>query len=70
MARGKRLLFFVVAIAFALVSIASFGRADYVLDAFQIRVSIAFFEYGVSELQIPPLGFIRARTHLSPCVCR
>ena len=66
MARGKRLLFFVVAIAFALVSIASFGRADYVLDAFQIRVSIAFFEYGVSELQIPPLGFIRARTHLSP----
>ena len=69
MARGKRLLFFVVAIAFALVSIASFGRADYVLDAFQIRVSIAFFEYGVSELQIPPRLY-RARTHLSPCVCR
>ncbi|MGI6142913.1 MAG: metallophosphoesterase family protein [bacterium] len=66
MARRKKALIFVVAITFALVFVALLGRANYVIDSFQIQVSIAFSDFGVSEFQIPPLGVIRARTHFSP----
>lgn len=66
MNRRKRGLFFVSAFVFALVLLPILGRANYVIDAFQIQVAVTFSDLGVSEIHFPPLGFVRARTHFSP----
>lgn len=37
-----------------------------VLDAFQIEFRLMIFDQGFTQLELPPLGVVRARTHMPP----
>jgi len=60
--------FFAVTFALAgmilLVSLAS--PRSFFLDAFQIQLSLQIFDQGYTQISLPPVGQVRARTHLTP----
>ncbi len=64
----QRSFFFAVTFALAgmvlLVSLAS--PRSFFLDAFQLQLSLQIFDQGYTELSLPPVGQVRARTHLTP----
>lgn len=40
------------------------------LDAFQIELGLMIFDHGFTQLELPPLGKVRARTHMPPLMLK
>lgn len=56
--------FFALLGMIAVVSL--FSPTTYFIDAFEVRLSLQIFDRGETQLAIPPIGRISARTHLTP----
>ena len=50
--------------------VSLFGSFTTVLDAFQVRFSLMIFDSGYTQLELPPLGQVRAQTHLPPLMLK
>lgn len=50
----------------SLLFISLFGAITFHVKAFEFELSIAVFDHGFTEIIIPPIGKIIARTHYSP----
>jgi len=46
--------------------ISLFGQTNFSLEAFQFRLALQFSEKGITQVEIPPLGLIKAHTHQTP----
>jgi len=64
----------VILVLLAVISMLAFvsllGSHTAVLDAFQIEFSLLIFDHGYTQLEVPPLGIVRAQTHFSPLMLR
>ena len=61
---------FILAVIGMLTFVSLLGSYTTVLEAFEIRLSVAIFDGGYTQLEIPPLGRVRARTHLPPLLLK
>lgn len=57
---------FLFAIIGALLFVSLFGYMTFNIEALQFRVSVEINEIGLTEIEIPPLGTVRAHTHDTP----
>lgn len=57
---------FLIAIIGALCFVSLFGHMKFNIEALQLRISMTINDRGYTELEIPPLGTIRAHTHSTP----
>ncbi len=55
---------------FSLLSITLLGPASYDLNGFEIELSVKPSLEGLTSISIPPLGEVKAQTHLSPLELR
>ncbi|WP_347488004.1 metallophosphoesterase [Desulfoscipio sp. XC116] len=55
-----------LAIAGAILLINLFGHMQFNIEALQFRVTAQINEKGYTEVEIPPLGTVRAHTHTAP----
>ncbi|MTI86096.1 MAG: hypothetical protein FH756_19905 [Firmicutes bacterium] len=46
--------------------VSLFGQTNFSLEAFQFRLALQFSEKGITQVEIPPLGLIKAHTHQTP----
>jgi len=46
--------------------ISLFGQMNFSIEALQFRLAVQFSDKGVTQVEIPPLGEVRARTHITP----
>ncbi len=60
------LISLLLAIAGAILLISLFGRIQFNIEALQFRVAVQINEKGCTEVEIPPLGTVRAHTHTTP----
>jgi len=63
-------LFILTAIIFALLAVVLFGRSTYDIEGATVEVSVAPALKGSTELILPPLGTISAKTHKAPVKAR
>jgi predicted phosphodiesterase len=49
-----------------LILVSLLGSMDILVGAFEVRVSLSFFDHGFTQLEIPPLGRVWAQTHVPP----
>ncbi len=61
---------FILAVVGMLAFVSLLGSYTTVLEAFEVRLSVAIFDGGYTQLEIPPLGKVRARTHLPPLLLK
>lgn len=47
-------------------SVSLFGHIDFHIEAFQFKMFVEIFDHGLTEVVIPPVGKISARTHQTP----
>ncbi len=64
--RAKKLYLPLMAVAGSLLLISLFGHMSFYIEALQFRVKVQLHETGYTEVEIPPLGTIRAHTHATP----
>lgn len=55
-----------VAVLGMLILVSLLGSMDILVGAFDVRVSLSFFDHGFTQLEIPPLGRVWAQTHVHP----
>ena len=55
-----------VAVLGMLIMVSLLGSMDILVGAFEVRVSLSFFDHGFTQLEIPPLGRVWAQTHVLP----
>ncbi|MCR3922445.1 MAG: hypothetical protein NUK65_08015, partial [Firmicutes bacterium] len=55
-----------MAIIGMLVFVSLLGSFTTTLEAFQIELGLTIFDHGYTQLELPPLGRVRARTHMPP----
>jgi len=46
--------------------ISFFGQMSFNFEALEFRVGIQIFDHGFTDFKIPPIGTVRAKTHVSP----
>ena len=46
------------------------GNYTTTIDAFQLELDLMIFDAGYTELSLPPLGLVRAKTHMPPLMLR
>lgn len=68
--RKDTVILVLLAVIGMLTFVSLFGTYTTVLEAFQIEFSLLVFDHGYTQLEVPPLGIIRAQTHLSPLMLR
>lgn len=56
----------IVLIFMALSTVSVFNPMDFYIEAFHFEIRLDFLEKGVTEISIPPLGSIGAKTHKAP----
>jgi Icc-related predicted phosphoesterase len=49
-----------------LIFISLLGNFTTAIDAFQVELGLTVFDHGMTQLSMPPLGRVRARTHFPP----
>lgn len=49
-----------------LIAISLWGGMRLIIYAFEVTVSVNFFNHGYTRFVIPPIGYVQALTHLSP----
>ena len=59
-----------MAIIGMLAFVSLFSSYTTVIDAFQLEMDLRIFDQGFTELSMPPLGLVRARTHMPPLMLR
>ncbi len=64
--KNKYLHIFILAIIGAILFVSILGTTSFKVLAFELDIAISFFDGGLSEIHIPPLGIIRSRTHNPP----
>jgi len=64
--KTKKYIGLVLALAGALLLISLFGHMRFNIEALQFRVAVQINEKGYTEVEVPPLGTIRAHTHKTP----
>ena len=64
--RRQNVKLFLLALIGMLVFVSLFGSYTTVLEAFQLELRIKIFDQGCTQLEFPPLGLVRAKTHLPP----
>lgn len=57
---------FVMSVLGALLFISLFGYTRFSIDALEFQLSIRLCEQGITQIELPPLGVVRARTHKTP----
>lgn len=62
----KKYLFIAFALAGSLLFMSLFGSFKLNIDALQFRVAVQAYGGGYTEVAIPPLGTVRAKTHATP----
>ncbi|HHX73275.1 MAG TPA: metallophosphoesterase, partial [Firmicutes bacterium] len=60
----------IMAVVGMLAFVSLLGAYTTALDAFEVRLSVAIFDGGYTQLEVPPLGRVRARTHLPPLLLK
>lgn len=68
--KTKKLYIPLTAIVGALLLISLFGHMNFYIQALQFRVGVQFHETGYTEVEIPPLGTVRAHTHATPVLIK
>ena len=53
-----------------LIFVSLLGNFTTTIDAFQVELGLTIFDRGYTQLSLPPLGVIRARTHLPPLMLK
>jgi predicted phosphodiesterase len=53
-----------------LTFVSLFSSFTTTLDAFQIQFGLTIFDAGFTQLELPPLGRVRARTHMPPLMLK
>lgn len=56
----------VFAVAGALLFVSIFGKMSFRIDAFEAQLAIQVIDHGFTQVTIPPVGLIRAKTHAAP----
>ncbi|MGI6227704.1 MAG: metallophosphoesterase family protein [Peptococcales bacterium] len=46
--------------------ISFFGQMNFNFEALEFKVSIQIFDHGFTDFKIPPIGTVRAKTHIAP----
>jgi Icc-related predicted phosphoesterase len=59
-----------MAVVGMLIFISILGNFTTTINAFQVELSLTVFDHGYTQLGIPPLGRVRARTHLPPLMLK
>jgi len=62
----KRLATILLIISTTFIFISLFGNMDFNLQGFEFRIFLQIFDHGLSEIIIPPVGKISAKTHKTP----
>jgi len=57
---------FCLAVVMALLLVSIFGKMSFHIKALEFEVYLEIFDHGVSEIVIPPVGTISAKTHATP----
>ncbi|MDW7651865.1 MAG: metallophosphoesterase family protein [Bacillota bacterium] len=68
--RKKMFALVILAVIGMLVFVSLLGSYTTTLDAFEMRMELMIFDSGFTELALPPLGKVRARTHAPPLMLR
>ncbi len=66
MAKSRLVFMIMIGVIGGLIFIPFFGKINAVINPFEVELSIDIFEPGYTKIMLPPLGEIKARTHLSP----
>jgi Icc-related predicted phosphoesterase len=53
-----------------LAFVSLLGNYTTTIDAFQLELELMIFDAGYTELSLPPLGLVRAKTHMPPLMLR
>lgn len=64
--KAKKITAPALAVAGALLLVSLFGHLNFYIEALQFRISVKFHESGYTQVEIPPLGTVRAHTHATP----
>lgn len=64
--KSELLTSILLAMTGAVLLVSLFGYMRFNIDALQFRVTVQFNEKGYTEVEIPPLGTVRAHTHTAP----
>ncbi|MCW3490756.1 metallophosphoesterase family protein [Dethiobacter alkaliphilus] len=59
-----------LAVVGMLAFVSLFSSYTTVIDAFQLEMDLMIFDHGFTELSMPPLGLVRAQTHMPPLMFR
>lgn len=59
-----------LAVAGMLAFVSLFGTFSTTVSAFEIELGLTIFDRGLTQLELPPFGMVRARTHLPPLMLR
>ncbi len=59
-----------VSIVGMLIIVSMLGSFVTTINAFQVELGLTVFDRGYTQLSLPPLGVIRARTHLPPLMLK
>ena len=66
----KIVFFFLLAVIGMLACISLLGSFTTTIEALQVELGLTIFDRGYTQLEIPPLGFVRARTHFPPLMLK
>jgi len=64
--RRQTVKLFLLALLGTVIFVSLFGSYTTTLEAFQIELRVKIFDQGFTQLEFPPLGLVRAKTHLPP----
>lgn len=62
----QKIMCVIVAVVAALLAVNFFGRQTFRVEAFQFVAAVEVLDYGMTELNMPPIGSLRAKTHAGP----
>lgn len=66
MAKSRLVFMITIGIIGGLFFITIFGKINAVINPFEVELSVNISEPGYTKIMLPPVGEIKARTHLSP----
>lgn len=53
-----------------LIFVSLLGNFTTTIDAFQVELGLTIFDRGYTQLSLPPLGVVRAKTHMPPLMLK
>ncbi|NLZ38395.1 MAG: hypothetical protein GX893_02145, partial [Firmicutes bacterium] len=68
--KRQTVAFVLLAVVGMLVFVSLLGNFTTTLDPLQLELGLTIFDRGYTQLELPPLGLIRARTHFPPLMLK